>query len=187
MQQKTNWNFLIVEDIKGIPFSNDCKRILHNTNFSNYLWQTYGLPIPFATYALVDGKSLYLDALPGGETKVEKSNFTGDILMSGFFIDEKKEYGYNYLVTFLVTILKGEIVEIILDKEEPQDIEDYERAYKLFEYNYLKNLKMFNSWLYRWIYAPYAIIIRKSALFLVLILECIIKAIYYIARLIAPI
>ena len=142
MQLRTDWNFLIIDDINRIPFSEAC---------------------------------------------IEKSNFTGDILISGFFIDEKKEFGYNYLVTFLVTILKGEIVDIILESEESQDLEDYERAYKLFEYNYEKNLKMFNSWFFRKIYTPYAITVRNVALFLVWILQGIIKIICKVAKFIAPI
>jgi hypothetical protein len=187
MQESIQSNLLIWDNITNIPFPKDTLEIIKNVDWSQYIWQTIGLPIPFAKYSIVEGKSLYLDEMPDGTTNLKRCEFTGDILMSGFFVDEKKEHGYNYLLTFIVTILKGNVIEVSLKEEQKQDLESYEKAYLLFEKKFNKNFKILNSKTYKYIYIPYSIILRTISYFIIWLLNLLVKGIVYITNKLTPI
>ena len=99
MQPDMPFSLIVWEDVSNLPFPDEVKKITTAINWNEFEWHASGLPYPMAKFTMSGGKNLYLSELPNGEIKVKKAaDFTGDIIMAGFFVDEDEAGEYNYFV-----------------------------------------------------------------------------------------
>lgn len=158
-QKGITLNFLVWENINTLPLTEDLKVITKEYDWSEFVWNTLGLPIKYAKYSLVD-KKLYLQELPDGKTKIQQDNFTGKIRMGGYIINRVHQDGNNYLLGFDVTFCNGEMIEVIMTECLPQPFVDYAKQLEKFNTNKAKIIKRYTSFWYRYLYLPYRIITR---------------------------
>lgn len=186
MQNETPFNLIVWESPETLPFPSEIKPLLTNINWQEHEWHTSGLPVPFAKYS-ISGKSLYLTELQSGDIKIEKEEeFTGTIVVSSFFVDEIDNEGHNYFVHFKVTILKGEVVEVVLYKTEKQPVGEYKLAMKDFNDNIRKVMITSNSWWYKWLYRPWYIVVRCGGFILCWLLHWVMVGISAIVQFLTP-
>lgn len=172
MQKNTIFSFIVWDNVSRLPFPEEVKQIMGEVNWPEFEWQVQGLPIPFARYSVLDGKVLYLDELADGTSKTERvEKFTGKVLITAMIQDKNIEDGYNYIVSFLVTFLKGEFVEAELDKKLKHSAKEYEAAFGLFQTKMKQIMTRQNKWWFRFIYVPWAIVIRFISYCLLLFLN----------------
>lgn len=178
---------IVWDDIVNLPFPEEVKETIKDVDWNGYEWHASGLPVHAAKYSMVGGKNLYLSELPNGETKVEKAeHFTGNILMAGFFVTKNEADGSNYFVNFVVTILKGEVVEVKLNQMKRQPFKEYELAMKDFNNNIRKSMIVTNSWWFKWLYRPWFLTVRSGAYVLLFIFSLLKEALIWTVNKLTP-
>lgn len=151
---------MIWEDTSNLPFPTDIKPLLKDIKWDQFEWHVFGLPVPFGKFSMSGGKTLYLSELPNGVVKVEKmSDFTGNIAMGGYFLDDSED-GYNYFVQFVVTICKGEVLEVNVHTVQKQPVQEFRHAMEDFQANVNKVIKRTESWWFKWLYHPWFLVVR---------------------------
>jgi hypothetical protein len=180
------FSFLTWENVSNIPLPHEVREITKELDWSKQDWQVQGLPIPFARYSILDGKTLYLDELPNGEAKTQKmDDFTGKILIASFFIDKNPE-GFNYFVTYVVTLFKGEVVEVSEHSVNKQPVQEYNAAFNDFTAHMRQIMKRHQSWWYKWLYLPYALTFRAIAYGIITVLDFLKFIIVMIVKTLTP-
>lgn len=171
MHQETPFSLIVWTNHNNLPFPTKVLPLLEGVDWEEYVWNAAGLPIQAAKYTMQDGKDLYLSELPNGTIKVEKCEyFTGDIMVIGYFIDKDSDNGTNYIVNFLVTIVKGSVLEVKLYEVKSQSSKEYTLALNDFNNKIEKIIKISNSRLFMFFYKPWFIVVR---IFSWLILSCL--------------
>jgi hypothetical protein len=184
MLNAMTYNYLVWENPENIPFPSEVREILKQEKLPELKWQAMGLPINGATYALT-GKQLYLQELFSGEPAVNKQDFTGDVYFGNYFQTDDPE-GNNYFVYFVATFLKGELVEITLDKTVPHAAKVYKAAAEEINSKVRKLEKRRNSWWFKWLYMPYKWVVCVAAAIIVWVLRLFEIAISRFALFITP-
>lgn len=181
------YSLLVWDDASSIPFPEEVKEVVKNVEWNKLEWNVVGLPIGFAKYSL-SGKTLYLEETPSGQVTIEKQDFTGDVRMASYFVNEKEgEDDYNYFVEFQVTFVKGEVSEIVWKKTHRQLCKEYKAQLGHFQNEVKKKVKMASSFWYKWIYGPYFFIVRGIGTVFVFILSLLINIIWRVVKLLTPI
>jgi hypothetical protein len=117
------------------------------------------LPLSFAKYSLSGGKNLYLDEYPIGKTEViRQEHFTGDIAVASYFLTEDPD-GDNWMVGLRVTFLKGEVVDVQIERTQKQARKEYDTQMTRIKDGVNEKLATINSWWFKWLYRPYALIV----------------------------
>lgn len=161
MQTDMPFSLIVWEDVSNLPFPDEIKNITSTVNWNEFEWHVSGLPYPFAKFTMSGGKNLYLSELPNGEIKVRQlTDFTGDIIMAGFFVDEANIGEFNYFVNFRITILKGSVVDVKVDKLQKQPSKEYQEAMSDFNNNIKRIMSISSSWWFRWLYRPWFLCVR---------------------------
>ena len=161
MQNETPFSLLVWEDASNLPFPPEVSELIKSVKWQTFEWHTFGLPIAFAKFNVSGGKELYLSELPSGEIKVQKmSEFTGDIAIGGFFMDEGNPEGFNYYIQFLVTFCKGQAIDIRLNGTQKQSMKEYQQAIDEFQTSLNRVTKITTSCWFKWLYRPYFLIVR---------------------------
>jgi hypothetical protein len=161
MQETMPYSLLVWDDVSNLPFPDEVKPILGAVKWDEFEWHAAGLPMPYAKYGMTGGKSLYLAEQPDGNIKIEKmSEFTGNISIGGFFVDDTNPEGFNYFVNFIVTIVKGEVIEIVMNHLQKQPVKDYQDAMANFQRDISKIIKISDSFWFKWLYRPWFFIVR---------------------------
>ena len=153
-------SFLVWENVANLPIPEETKQVLASYKLDEFIWQAFGLPVPFAKYVMNSGVDLYIEALPDGETKIEKIDFTGEVKMLGYFVDEKRIGDFNYLLTFKIILLHGKVMEVSLERIDKQEMEVFDKAFAAFKKQFDKNNKKFHSWWFKWLYIPWTYIVK---------------------------
>jgi hypothetical protein len=185
MQDNTNYSFLVWDNTSKVPFTNNVKELIKNVKWDDQDWQVFGLPLTLAKYYILDGKVLYLQETPDGTAVTEKQNFTGDTIIGTYFLNDDLD-GDNYFISFTVTFLKGEIVDIQLFAEEKQSVLEFKKIVDFQENKAKKRLKRQSSYWYRFLYFPYCFIIQSIAFILIIILNGLEFIIRKITKLLTP-
>ena len=186
IQNLTTSNFLLFEEISKIPFPAEVKYLIPTINWKETLWQTFGLPIMSAKYSLVSGKMLYLEELPEGTIKVLKQDFTGEVVASAMMLDARNLGDNHYIVSFVLTFLKGELIDIKFLQLETINKIVYEYNFKIFETKYKKNFRIRTSWWYLWLYRPYKYFIKVIFFIPLSIIFCVRWSLVKLLKLITP-
>lgn len=186
MLNAITFNSLACDKPEIFPFPEEVKPLVQKTDWNDFVWNTAGLPVNGGHYSLVNGSELYLDALPNGEAKVQKEDFTGEILAVNYFVSPETD-GWNYLVKFKLIFLKGALVEVLFDSSEKQEYKVYSDGLAKYTNDFHKVLKRQTSWWYRFLYKPYRITVRCIALVLVWILSLVKDLIVKLTLFLTPI
>jgi hypothetical protein len=187
MQNETPFSLMVWEDVSNLPFPKEISAIIHNIKWSEYQWHVIGLPMPHAKYSMSCGQNLYLSELPDGTTKVENlSDFTGKIAIGGYFVDEENIDGYNYFITFIVTLIHGTVSEIEVDGIKKQPLEEYNNAINTFRRDIIRIEKMSQSFWFKWLYRPWFYTVRGLGYVFLTILKCFKVAIIWIVNKLTP-
>lgn len=179
------YNSLIWENAENLPLPNEVKGLLADVKWDEYIWQSMGLPVNGATYSVASGKKLYLQELPTGETKVESEDFTGETIFGTYIVNPDKKEN-NYLLSFKVIFLKGDVVEVLLESLLPQPASEYEEVNKNIRDRLTKQSNMEKSWWFKWIYHPYRFAVRMIGVALVWILMALRWAVIKIVFTLTP-
>jgi len=172
MQNDTPYSLMVWENVTNLPFPEYIKPIVQKIKWDQFEWHVLGLPISFAKYTISGGKELYLSELPDETIKVEKmSEFTGNILMGGYFVNEEDPDGFNYFVNFLSTIVKGEVLEVKLQEVHKQPVREYQEAMNNFQVHIKKVMRTSGSWWFKWLYRPWFLCIRGAGWVSLMILK----------------
>jgi hypothetical protein len=185
MQQQTTWNLLVWDSPESIPFPEEVKPLLSKIKWDTYEWHTCNLPINYAKYSVSGGKDLYLNELPNGQIKIEKQEFTGEIPLVSYFINEDRD-GYNYFVAFTVKFYNGEVKEILLDTIQKQLTKEYEDVVRQLNVSVARAQKRTNSFWYKWLYRPYAYSVRGIAFIPLIVLNFLRYLIIKTVRILTP-
>lgn len=181
------YSLLVWENVSNLPLPEEISHVIKDVKWDEFEWHAAGLPIPLAKYTMTGGKELYLSELPNETIKVEKmSEFTGNLLMAGFFVDSEDKEGYNYFVNFLVTVLYGEVVEVKLAKVNKQPVKEYLTAVEDFQKNLKRVMKISNSWWYKWLYRPWFFVVRGLGFIVLFILKFINDITIYVVVKLTP-
>lgn len=170
------YSLLVWDDAKNLPIPAEIQEITKDIKWEKFEWHVVGLPTADAKYSVVDGKTLYLSELPNGDCKTEKmSDFTGNISIGGYFVDDNTmtQDGFNYFVNFIVTILKGEIVEVKLYKVNKQPIVEYKAVMADFEKDIDRVIRISSSWWFKYLYRPWFLTVRSIGFVCVWIIKLI--------------
>jgi len=166
---------MVWEDTSNLPFADDVREFTKNTEWDKYEWQVLGLPVPFAKFVMSGGKTLYISELPDGRVKLRRlTDFTGQIAMSGMFLaEDNKEVAseFNYFVSFVVTICKGEVVEVELANVHKQPIEEYKQVMADFKLRVSRLTRISRSWWFYWLYRPWSLVVRSIGIGILWILK----------------
>lgn len=170
MQAAMNYSLLVWDNVKNIPFPEEVKTTIANVDWSKYEWHVVGLPLSFAKYSLSDGKTLYLEEFPLGIQSLNKEEYTGDVAVASYFIHPDKN-GDNFLVGLRVTLLKGEVVEVTVEKIQRQSNIEYQEQLSRMQEGIRINIAKYNSWWFRWLYKPWAWTVRLVATIIIYIFK----------------
>ena len=188
MQNETPYSLLVWENISNLPFPKEVKELIKEIKWDKFEWHALGLPVPFAKYNVTDGKELYLSELPDGEIKVERlDEFTGNILMGGYFMDDENAEGFNYFVNFVATIIKGGVSEVKVHQIHKQPVKEYQDAMMDFQNHIEKVAKRSSSWWYKWLYCPWHAIVYTIGYSLLFILKFFKATVVTIVKFLTPI
>ena len=143
MQIGTTYNSLVWENPENLPFPEEVKPLLKTVKLDELKWNASGLPIHGAEYSISSNELYFIEA-PDGQVQVEKIEFTGQFLMGAVFLDEGAEQ-QSYFITFLITLCKGEVVEIKLNKTEPIRTQAYKDSLDKIDLGFKKKIKRQNS------------------------------------------
>lgn len=188
MQDEQIYGTLTWDDISNLPMPDEVKPLITQTDWTKFEWYAMGLPWDEAAYNVVGGKSLYLAELPNGTIKVLKlSEFTGNIVIGGYFVNEIDPEGFNYFVSFSVTILRGEVIEVTLYQLNKQPVLEYHKAADDFNKNIKRLIKITKSWWFKYLYRPYYLVVRGAGAGCLHLLHfvrvCIIKTVIFLTPL----
>ena len=188
MQDEVQHSFLIWDNVDNLPFPPEVKALTTKMKWDEYEWHTAGLPIPLAKYSMSDGKMLYLSELPNGNCKTERmTDFTGNIAIGGFFVNEEDSDGWNYFVTFIVTILKGDFVEAKILRIDKQPYQAYANACEEFKQSAERVARIVNAWWFKYLYRPWFMTIRFLGFIALCILKFISNTVIWTVRKLTPI
>jgi hypothetical protein len=143
----------------GVPFPEHLRLLVESIDWKSTTWQSFGLPVHLGKYSIV-GKLLYLDELADGTQKVVREEITGTIYASVLLMDNIDFGTSHYAITFSITFVKGEILEIKLAELQSLDKVEYNKNIQNFQNSFKKKLKFKNSWFYKNIYIPYYFILK---------------------------
>ena len=178
---------MVWDDISNLPFPQEILEIIKNIKWDEFEWHAFGLPIPFAKFNMAGGKKLYLVELPDGSVKVQElSDFTGNISIGGFFVDEVNVDGYNYFIQFIVTICKGEVLEIRVNNINKQPACEYRDAIKDFQANVSRVVRISESWWFKWLYRPWFLSVRFVGYVILFLLKLFKDITVWVARKLTP-
>ena len=170
-QTITTSNFLIWDKIDKVPFPKETLGLVEKLDLKDTPWQTFGLPINFGKYSLLDGRFLYLEELPNGLIKIQKETFTGEIEASVFLYDKYNISNTHYIVVFNLIFFKGELTDIIFIKNQNIDKNIYQEGFKDLQFKIKKELMMKRSWFFKKIYIPWRFCINYIFVVLLFIVE----------------
>ena len=180
-------SLIVWDTVENLPFPPEVKALTTKVKWDEYEWHVAGLPIPLAKYSMCEGKILYLSELPNGESKTERMlDFTGNIAMGGFFVDEENIDGWNYFITFIVTILKGDFVESKVLMIDKQPCQVYRDVCEGFKQSAERVARISNSFWFKWFYRPWFMTIRFLGFITLWILKFISNAIIWTVRKLTP-
>ena len=182
-----NSSLIVWEDTSNIPFPDEIKKLVEGIKWSDIPWQVMGLPTPMAKYTLSGGKTLYLEELPTGKVDIQKLDFTGEIWVANYFINQVEPDGYNYFLQLRVVLIKGEVSEVSVLRVEKELAKVYREQQAEIEANIMKNIKRSRSWWYRFIYLPWFYLVRIPAYLIILALSFLRWLVNYIALKLTPI
>ena len=185
MQDEAQYSLLVWEDVSNLPLPDEIKKVTQTVKWDQFEWHAVGLPISQAKFSMSGGKVLYLSELPNGEVKVKKlSEFTGRIAFSGFFIDEESIGEFNYFITLIATIVKGEVIEVEVSDFNKQPLDEYKDAIKVFEKKLNHVMRTANAWWFKWLYRPWFFVVRGLGYVALWILNlfriCVIRCVKWI-------
>lgn len=161
------FSYLSWDKIEGLPFSSEAKPLAAALDWSQNYWTGFGLPIPFAKYIIDEGGFLYLEALPDGTQKIEKSDFTGEIFTNAYLLNGNG-IGDNFFVSFAVLLYKGEVKEVRLDKEVRQTSQERKTLLDNMNTQVNKKIRVTTSWWFRYLYRPWSFCVRVVCFLLTL-------------------
>lgn len=187
MQEKTPFSFLVWEDASNLPLPEEIREITKDIAWDTYEWHTFGLPIDQAKYAMNGGKTLYQTELPDGQTQVQQmQDFTGRIAFSGYFVDEKQVSGFNWFISMIATIVKGDVLEVSVHQCQRQPVEEYKAAMDDFQIQIRRVINRRNSWWFKWLYRPWFYFIRTFCMVFVTILKILKDAVIWCTQKLTP-
>lgn len=187
MPTNIQFNLLTWDNISNLPFPPEVQEIISDVKWDEFEWHVAGLPLLSAKYNMLDGKILYLAELPDGEPKIQKlDTFTGNVLLSAFFLNEKDKDGFNYYVNFLVTIIRGAVDVVALSQVDKQPVKEYLEAMEDFEKDIKRVTGICEAWWFKWLYRPYFLSIRFIVFVICFILRFIQNAIIWVATQLTP-
>lgn len=183
---ETAYSILLWEDISNLPFPKEVRAITKAIKWDEFEWHVIGLPEENAKYSMVGGKTLYLNEMPDGDIKIEKcTDFTGNIFVGGYFVDEDVD-GNNYLLAFRVTIVKGELLEIAVDRLNKQSSKEYKDALNDFQNRMNHMKKVSESFWFKYLYRPWYLLVRGISFSVLFILKTIKDVVVWITNHLTP-
>ena len=151
-------NCIIIEQVDKIPFPLEITEIIKGVIWGEQEWQIFGLPA-FNSKFCISQNELYLEESPIGNTKVQKSEFTGECGLSTVLINPNN-VGKVYLLTFFVVFVKGVLVEAKLIDCQPISYDRYQAGYIAFNSRLQRIQSISNAWWFKWLYRPYYGVIK---------------------------
>lgn len=152
---------MVWEDTSNLPFPQEVREIIKGIKWDEFEWHVFGLPVSQAKFTMSGGKKLYLSELPNGEVKVRAlPEFTGNIAIGGYFVDENNPDGNNYFLQFIVTVCKGEVVDTVMSQMKKQPVCEYKAAIASFKDNVDRVIRISSSWWFRFLYRPWFLLVR---------------------------
>lgn len=187
MQDEMQFSLLVWEDVNNLPLPDEIRGITKDVKWDAFEWHAIGLPLSQAKFTMGGGKTLYLSELPNGEVKVQQlQDFTGRIAFSGYFVDEEGVGGFNYFITMIATIVKGEVIEVEVNNFQKQPIEEYKHAMQDFQVHVNRVLRMSNSWWFKWLYRPWFFVVRGLGFMIFCVLKFFRDCVLWVVKKLTP-
>jgi hypothetical protein len=172
------FNYLVWED-SNIPFPEEIKPLI-DSNFYERTWNSAGLPVHGGRYSVTNGV-LYLEQDSG----VREQDFTGTVII-GTYVESTDPNADSFLCSFKVVFVKGRVDSVEVQRIDRQNTGEYQRQVYDKQTEIGKIFSRRAKWWYRWLYAPYYLVVRSSALVLIWVLNLPIILISKVAQLLTP-
>jgi hypothetical protein len=184
MHTNQTFNSLTIDSGDDLPFPSEIKEGIKSFNWSEFLWNTLGLPAFQSTFSL-SGKQLYFESDSAGETKLRKEDFTGQVLVSGALSPDSLDE--VYFLVFELAFCNGILCDskLIDTKKQPKD--EYEKGFAVFCDEMEKAKQTKEKFWFKYLYRPYYHIVKWTVLTVVFIVELILKFLVMIAEKFIPI
>jgi len=185
MQIGTTFNYLVWSSDKRLPFPEQTESLTAGIDLSSHVWNATGLPVTGALYS-VSGNQLYFEETPEGKTELKREEFTGEFIFGGVLLNKDQE-GPSFFLSFRATVLKGDIVEVLLEASQNIETKEYYQNIESLTKKMVQTIKRRRTWWYRWLYWPYMVVVRYVAIFLCWILVILKEIVSRIALFLTPI
>lgn len=178
------FNQLIIDSPDRLPFPPEIKEDLKTVNWGDFTWHAFGLPALQSIFSL-NGEQLYLDRDENDKARVQKQDFTGQVIISGV-VNPTKGEGI-YFLTFELVFCKGIICDASLREFRTQPRAEYELGFNRYCTTVERESNFKKSWFFKWIYWPYAKVVIGLTLGVVTVIQFFLKMLVWCAEKITPV
>jgi len=186
MHTNQTFNSLTINNIEKISFP---KEVCEHTQFVDWDkqdWYSVGLPAFDSKFNVTSDNELYLQEDSSGNSKVQKSDFTGEIILNTGLINPNT-CGSNFILSFNALFFKGLFCETTLREYKVQPYEEYEKGFNEYNKKIQDEINLRNSWHFKYLYTPIFYTIKGIVLAIIYPIEFILKRLLSIVDKILPI
>lgn len=165
MHTNETYNQLKIDEaiVKQWPFSPEIKAVASSVKWDEINWTAFGLPAFDSEFSIVGGQ-LYLD-----QPSVQQQDFTGEVLIKGVVAPENHDS--VYVCVFKLDFLAGRLAQSRLEEQDTHSRQEYDEGFAQFKARYKQSMARHQTWWFRNLYAPYFLLTRQVAIFVVDILR----------------
>jgi hypothetical protein len=187
MHTNQTFNFLIIDDSNKIlfPIPEAAKGLSNSIDWTEVSWTCIGLPAFDCHFSIASGGQLYLEKDSANNPCLKKSEFTGTVHASTIFIPEDENYNV-YFVKVEICFCKGKVSGVEMVEFETQTNKDYKQKVESHQSGVFKEIKMRNSWWFKYLYVPYFYFIKFIVMVVVVPIELILKFFIQVAEKLVP-
>lgn len=157
---------------------------LEGFDWENVIWNVFGLPAFDSTFCLT-GDELYFEKGPDGNVKLKKSEFTGQVIISG--VVAPKEADSVFFLNFELTFCGGILTKSELVNFKIETAENYKLGFQKFEASIVKDTKRRKSKWFRFFYKPYYYTLTFTTMLFVELIQMFLRLIIWLVDKMIPI
>jgi len=185
MHTNQTYNYLTIDNVEKVSFPARAKEYISKIDWEKQDWYSVGLPAFDSKFSVSDNL-LYLEEDSDGNKKIEKIEFTGEILINTTLINPDN-CGENFILSFNALFFKGLFCETTLREYKVQPYEEYEKGFNEYNKKIQDEINLRNSWHFKYLYTPIFYTIKGVLLAIIYPIEFVLKRLLSIVDKILPI
>lgn len=158
MHTNQTYNSLVVENLASLNWPDEIKEFIPKIKELN--WTCIGLPA-FDSKFTINNQQLYFESGPDDEVRLRKEEFTGETTATCVVTPESHDKVYILAYSFIFS--KGLLIEHKNLEMKTDSRINYDKGFNEYLAKTAKMGRIVNSWWFKWLYVPYAMIVSGIA------------------------